>query len=86
MDNFGGLPSTEQVRELIANLTGRERQILALLNENLSSKEIALRLSIERRTVDNHCCKICRKFGVNSRFDAVRVCSTKAQNAQPQPE
>lgn len=56
----------------VESLTGREMQILDLLTENLSSKEIAQRLSLSGRTIDNHCVKIVRKLGARDRYDAVR--------------
>lgn len=55
-----------------SGLTGREKQILDLLVLNLSSKQVALHLGIQSRTVDNHCVKIIRKLGASDRFDAVR--------------
>ncbi len=54
-------------------LTGREKQVLDLLCLNLTSKQIASKLCISKRTVDNHCYKICRKMSCKSRFDAVRL-------------
>jgi DNA-binding CsgD family transcriptional regulator len=53
-------------------LTGRQKQILDLLTANMTSRQIANRLGIHSRTVDNHCVNIIRVLGVRDRFDAVR--------------
>jgi two-component system nitrate/nitrite response regulator NarL len=51
-------------------LTAREREILGLVDEGLSNKEIARRLSIEVRTVKNHVHNILEKLQVNRRGEA----------------
>jgi two-component system, NarL family, nitrate/nitrite response regulator NarL len=52
------------------NLTVRERQILGLIDQGLSNKEIAQRLSIEVRTVKNHVHSILEKLQVRRRGEA----------------
>ncbi|MCX7560489.1 LuxR C-terminal-related transcriptional regulator [Sulfitobacter sp. F26204] len=47
-------------------LTRREREILSLLSEGLTSKEIALSLDISHRTVEVYRAKLLRKFNVNN--------------------
>ncbi|MBE0476614.1 MAG: helix-turn-helix transcriptional regulator [Coriobacteriia bacterium] len=54
-------------------LSGREKQILDLLSANMSSKEIAAKLGLCRRTIDNHCVNIIRKLQVSDRFEAARL-------------
>ena len=51
-------------------LTAREREIVDLVDEGLSNKEIARRLSIEVRTVKNHVHNILEKLQVNRRAEA----------------
>jgi len=50
-------------------LTTREREIATMAAAGLASKEIAARLYISTRTVDNHLAKAYRKLGVNTRSD-----------------
>ncbi|HNC24188.1 MAG TPA: response regulator transcription factor [Opitutaceae bacterium] len=47
-------------------LSAREREVLRLLAEGLSSKEIAVRLSLSVRTVENHRARITRRTGLRS--------------------
>jgi DNA-binding NarL/FixJ family response regulator len=51
-------------------LTPRERQVVRLIDEGLSNKEIARRLSIEIRTVKNHVHNILEKLQVRRRGEA----------------
>jgi two-component system nitrate/nitrite response regulator NarL len=51
-------------------LTVREAQILELVQDGLSNKEIAARLQIELPTVKNHVHSILTKLGVHSRAQA----------------
>jgi DNA-binding NarL/FixJ family response regulator len=53
-----------------AKLTGREREILTLVDEGLSNKEIATRLCIAQSTVKNHVHHLLEKLGVQHRFEA----------------
>ena len=64
----GPRPST---RTNAAGLTARESEILALVAVGLRNAEIAQRLFVPRRTVDNHVSAILRKLGVESRGEAV---------------
>jgi len=52
-------------------LTQRELEILALLAEGLDNTAIAQRLTITKRTVQNHTSNIYGKLGVTSRTEAV---------------
>jgi PAS domain S-box-containing protein len=51
-------------------LTAREEEVLALLGEGLSSKQIAARLTISEATARNHIQSILSKLGVHSRLEA----------------
>lgn len=57
----------------IHDLTPRERDVLELLEEDLSNKEIARRLYVSEGTVKSHVHQILRKLRVRGREDAVRV-------------
>jgi DNA-binding NarL/FixJ family response regulator len=50
----------------------REREILTLLAEGWTSRQIASQLAISERTVKAHIGNICRKLHVSNRVDAVR--------------
>jgi DNA-binding CsgD family transcriptional regulator len=54
----------------LAGLTSREAEVLALLASGLANQEIAARLVLSRRTVDNHVSAILRKLGVPNRAEA----------------
>jgi DNA-binding NarL/FixJ family response regulator len=56
-----------------ATLTPREREVMGLLVQGLSNKEIGHRLGIEVVTVALHLRSIYRKLGVASRTQAVRL-------------
>jgi DNA-binding CsgD family transcriptional regulator/tetratricopeptide (TPR) repeat protein len=53
-----------------ANLTPREVEVLGLVADGLRSSEIAERLFLSRKTVDNHVSAILRKLGARSRAEA----------------
>ena|SRR5438034_4553574 len=54
-------------------LSSREDEILALVYDGLSDKEIATRLAISPRTVRTHMEKVFRKWGVRNRYVAARM-------------
>lgn len=54
-----------------SDLTGREIEILSLLGEGLDNTSIAEKLTITKRTVQNHISNIYGKLGLNSRAEAI---------------
>ena len=65
-------------REWPAGLTTREVEVLRLLSRGLSNKQIAERLVISRKTVDNHVEHIYTKIGVSNRARASLFASRHA--------
>jgi two-component system nitrate/nitrite response regulator NarL len=61
----------------LSSLTGREREILVLIDEGLSNKEIARRLHIEVTTVKNHVHNILEKLNVKRRAQAAALVRTR---------
>ncbi|MGH9320486.1 MAG: LuxR C-terminal-related transcriptional regulator [Vicinamibacteria bacterium] len=59
---------------LSASISGREREVLERLLENLSNKEIAGRLYISERTVKFHVSNLLSKFALASRGDLILHC------------
>lgn len=53
---------------LVAVLTGREREVVALICEGLKNKQVAERLFISEATVHHHLTSIYDKLGVSGRF------------------
>jgi RNA polymerase sigma factor (sigma-70 family) len=62
---------TSAVQEAVRRLTPREREILQLLAEGLSDKEIAARLGLHAKTVRNHMTGILDALDVESRIQAL---------------
>ncbi|WP_455432823.1 ATP-binding protein [Streptosporangium soli] len=65
---FTGKPTTA-----VAGLTEREREVLALIAEGLTNREIAERLFIAQKTVSVHVSNILGKLGVSSRTQAAAL-------------
>ncbi len=59
--------------ERLGRLTPRERDVLALLGEGLSDKEIGARLRIGKDTVHTHMVNLLGKLGAESRLEALIV-------------
>lgn len=57
----------------ISELTPREEQILQLLAEGLSNKEIAGRLFLQPQTVKNYVHLVFQKLDLHSRLDVIRL-------------
>ena len=55
----------------MAELTKREQQILKLISEGNTNKQIAKTLSISEQTIKNHVSAILRKLNANDRAHAV---------------
>jgi DNA-binding NarL/FixJ family response regulator len=63
VDEFVRMPGRAGEEELPEKLTDRERQILRLVVEGYPNKEIAEKLFISPKTVDNHRARIMAKLG-----------------------
>ena len=72
-----------RARSLIELLSEREAEILALISDGLTTKEIARRLSISPRTIDTHRAHIAEKLGTTSVAELVRLHLASARRADP---
>jgi two-component system, NarL family, nitrate/nitrite response regulator NarL len=68
--HIGRTAGTSLDHQCGTSLTGRQRQIARLLDEGLSNKEIARRLSLGTSTVKNHVHDILDRLNVASRAEA----------------
>jgi DNA-binding CsgD family transcriptional regulator/tetratricopeptide (TPR) repeat protein len=71
----GPRPSTKQNA---GGLTAREVEVLGLLSEEMSNREIAGRLHLSEKTVDHHVAAILAKLGVSNRRQAARAAAPLA--------
>ena len=70
--NVSDLPLTSaRPSPLVEPLTEREREVLRLLLEGASNREIARRLVLSVNTVKRHVYNLCGKLGVQSRTQAI---------------
>jgi len=66
-------------------LTPRQEEVLQLLLNGFSNKEISRLLELSEETVKNHVSSILRSFGVASRTQAVAVASRFGYRQRPMP-
>ena len=66
-------PRPPETADGLDDLTPRETEILALIAEGLSNREIALRLVLSDETVKTHVSHVLRKLGLRDRAQAVVV-------------
>ncbi|MFD0305992.1 response regulator [Streptomyces sp. NPDC127119] len=64
--------------DALPGLTEREREILALIGEGLTNRQIGQRLFLAEKTVKNHISRLLAKLGVERRIQAA-VIATQAQ-------
>ncbi|MFD8005325.1 response regulator [Streptomyces mirabilis] len=69
----------EPVPDALPGLTDREREILALIGEGLTNRQIGQRLFLAEKTVKNHISRLLAKLGVERRIQAA-VMATQAQD------
>jgi DNA-binding CsgD family transcriptional regulator len=65
-----GVRSAPRGPRAIGTLTHREREVLGLLAEGLSNREIGDRLFITRKTVEHHVASVLAKLGLSGRGEA----------------
>jgi len=66
------LPSVH-VRTVLG-LSRREQQLVGLIQQGLTNKEMACQLSLSEQTVKNHVHRMLRKVGVGDRLSIVEAC------------
>lgn len=64
----------------LPELTARENEVLALLADGMTDREISVALVISRRTVESHVRNILDKLAVQSRLDAARIYRHRSTN------
>jgi DNA-binding NarL/FixJ family response regulator len=72
------LPSLHLKQHLGFSL--REQQLVSLIRDGLSNKEIASRLNISEQTVKNHVYRMLRKVGAPDRLVMVELCRAEGVN------
>jgi DNA-binding NarL/FixJ family response regulator len=72
------LPSLHLKQNLGFSL--REQQLVSLIRDGLSNKEIASRLNISEQTVKNHVYRMLRKVGAPDRLVMVELCRAEGVN------
>ncbi|MBO4252540.1 response regulator [Streptomyces griseorubiginosus] len=80
-----GRQPEEEEPEALPGLTGREREILALVGEGLTNRQIGRRLFLAEKTVKNHISRLLAKLGVERRIQAA-VIATQAQDRSGQQD
>jgi non-specific serine/threonine protein kinase len=66
----------------LALLSPREREVLALVDQGKSDREIADELFLSVRTIEGHVARMLTKLGVRSRAEAVRLAATKGRGGE----
>ncbi|MFF8925888.1 response regulator [Streptomyces longwoodensis] len=83
MARLRGGQQEEQQPDGLQGLTEREREILALIGEGLTNRQIGQRLYLAEKTVKNHISRLLAKLGVERRIQAA-VIATQVQDRQRQ--
>ena len=71
LSSFKDTETSDPSRAVLVSLTGREREILSLVADGFSNRDIARRLGISEQTIKNHVSAILRKLNANDRAHAV---------------
>ena len=79
MERLRGGPRKEQEENVLPGLTEREREILELIGEGLTNRQIGRRLYLAEKTVKNHISRLLAKLGVERRIQAA-VIATEARD------
>ena len=66
------LPDMMFVSGILVTLTKKERELVDLMSEHLSNEELAQRLAVSKRTIENYVSRIFDKFNVKNRYELER--------------
>lgn len=64
--------SVDGASDPYSTLTAREQEVMRLLAEGLTSKDVAAKLFISPKTVENHRTNLMKKLGLNSTVELIR--------------
>ncbi|MGW6316558.1 MULTISPECIES: response regulator [unclassified Streptomyces] len=78
----GGDRQKEEQPSALAGLTERERDILALVGEGLTNREIGKRLYLSEKTVKNNISRLLAKLGVERRVQAAVLATQLTERPQ----
>ena len=70
-----------EVRARFGQLTPREQEVMELVAQGISNKEIARTLKISHRTVETHRARVMRKMGAGSLLQLVKMAETVRPHA-----
>jgi DNA-binding NarL/FixJ family response regulator len=73
----GDTPDQAGRRQNWTCLTGREKEVLALMNEGLGAQAIAERLGVSRHTAHSHIKRVMAKLRAHTRREAIAVATRK---------
>lgn len=79
----GGVEEEDREDAAVADLSPRERDILALIGEGMTNRQIGRRLFLSEKTVKNHVSRLLAKLGVERRVQAA-VLATRGHPQQEQ--
>ncbi len=69
--------------EMLPGLTDREREILDLIGEGLTNRQIGQRLYLAEKTVKNHISRLLAKLGVERRVQAAVIATEARDRMRP---
>ncbi|CAM5503808.1 MULTISPECIES: response regulator [Streptomyces] len=69
--------------EMLPGLTDREREILDLIGEGLTNRQIGQRLYLAEKTVKNHISRLLAKLGVERRIQAAVIATQARDRMRP---
>jgi two-component system response regulator DegU len=69
---------TPSIRKMGFRLTRREQELLPMIANGLSNKEIASRLNLSQQTVKNHIHRMFRKVGANDRLEVIEIAGAES--------
>ncbi|MCW7986971.1 LuxR family transcriptional regulator [Streptomyces platensis subsp. clarensis] len=82
MSTLRGDDSDEEPQaDALSSLSPREREILGLIGEGLTNRQIGKRLYLSEKTVKNHISRLLAKLGVGRRIQAAVLASQAAPGA-----